>query len=105
MPVPFWGWCDCLQNLNRSASSTLRELPPPRNGLPVPTSGVAVMGRKPMPRPEASTPFWAKSTPKLGQSGLAKLGVIENVINVDPELHAKPLSDLGVLGQTEIKFL
>src|SRR5579864_6075723 len=49
--------------------------PAPRNGLLVPTSGVAVMGIDSMPRPCASgsEPF-RKSTAKLGTQGLVKLG-------------------------------
>src|SRR5205085_6607139 len=46
--------------------------PPPRNGLPMPTSPVAVKGRKPMPRPAASIPLLAGSAIKFGNSGLEK---------------------------------
>src|SRR5579864_2646106 len=49
--------------------------PPPRNGLPLPTSGVAVIGIDPIPRPLASgSPPFRKSTAKAGNSGLLKFG-------------------------------
>src|SRR6185503_1469282 len=62
------------QNVSLTASCVVRGPPPPRNGLPRPTSGVAVIGRNPTPRPVAgSMPLLRKSTPKLGSSGFEKL--------------------------------
>src|SRR5256885_688575 len=52
----------------------LRDPPLPRDGLTRPTSGAEVDLISPTPCPLLSIPFPRKSTPKLGQNGLAKLG-------------------------------
>ena len=63
------------QNIKRAANCMLREPPPPRNGLPMPTSGVTVIGRKPMPRPvTGSMPLKLASAANPGNRGEAKFG-------------------------------
>ena len=48
--------------------------PPPMKGLPMPTSGVTVMGRKPVPRPVTGSIDEVMSAAKLGKRGLEKFG-------------------------------
>ena len=43
-------------------------------GLPMPTSGVTVMGRKPVPRPVTGSMDEVMSAAKLGKRGLEKFG-------------------------------
>src|SRR5208282_3946402 len=55
--------------------------PPPRNGLPMPTSPEAVSAYDPIPLPLLPIPFTPGSARKFGNSGLEKLGWLKMLKN------------------------
>ena len=68
--VPAW----LRQKTSRTASCMSRGPPPPRNGLPIPTSGVTVIGESRCPVRVIGSILEVMSAAKLGNSGFEKFG-------------------------------